>query len=250
MDCDRIEREDLTELYLAGRLAGAEQKAFESHCLRCPKCMEKLQISRLLQEELDRLEPTGLPVVPRETRLRIPRWAWAPAAALVLAAFGLGIWWQWGMPGGRSGRTGKNSPSLAMLSEFEPPLYIPLSLRGAVDEATERLRAGMMRYQAGDYAGAVPVLRSAAELRPGSATARFFLGICFLLSGRTDEGIKELRETIELNDPDYLEEARFYLAKGLLRQGHVRAARRELKSVVESGGRLEGEAASLLTQLE
>jgi tetratricopeptide (TPR) repeat protein len=212
--------------------------------------MEKLQVSRLIQEELDELKPTELSDAPDESRYRIRRWAWVSGAALVLAALGLGIWWQWGMPGGRSGRSGKISPSLVMLTEFEPPPYIPRSFRGAVDEASERLRAGMMRYKAGDYAGAVPVLQSAAELRPGSATARFFLGICFLLSGRTDEGIIELKRTIDLGDPAYLEEARFYLAKGLLRRGQVRAARRELKAVVDSDGRLKDEAARLLTQLE
>jgi tetratricopeptide (TPR) repeat protein len=212
--------------------------------------MEKLQIDRLLQEELDELGPADLSVAPDEGRLRIRRWAWVSAAALVFVALGLGIWWQWGVPGGRSGPSKKISSSLVMLSEFEPPLYIPLSLRGAVDEASASCQAGMMRYQAGDYPGAIPVLQSAVELHPLGAKARFFLGICFLLSGRTDEGVVELRETIELGDPDYLEEARFYLAKGLLRQGYVRAARRELKAVVESGGRLEGEAARLLTQLE
>jgi tetratricopeptide (TPR) repeat protein len=137
-----------------------------------------------------------------------------------------------------------------MLSEFEPPLYIPRSLRGAIDEASERWRAGMMRYQVGDYASAIPVLRSAAEFNPRGAAIRFFLGICFLLSGQTDEGITELRITIALGDSAYLEEAHFYLAKGLLRRGDLRAARRELKAVVASGGRLEEESARLLIQLK
>ena len=246
MDCGRIEREDLTERYLAGKLTKDEQRAFESHCFSCPECLEKLQVCRLLQEELDELDVTELSVVPKKSRPPIRRWAWVSAAALVLVAVAVGIGWQLGILGGRSAGPDK----ISMLSEFEPPLYIPPSLRGAVDEASERSRAGMMRYQAGDYAGAITVLRSAAELNPRGAMTRFFLGICFLLSGQTDEGIIELKKTIDLGDSAYLEEAHFYLAKGLLRQGHVKAARRELRAVVESGGRLEEEAARLLLELE
>ena len=246
MDCCRIEREGLTERYLAGKLTKDEQRAFESHCFSCPKCLEKLQLCRLLQEELEELEVAGLSIVTKESRSPIRRWAWVSAAALVLAAVAIGIGWQLGILGGRSA----GSDKISVLSKFEPPLYIPPSLRGAVDEASERLRAGMMRYQLGDYAGAIPILRSAAERNPRGAPIRFFLGICYLLSGQTDEGCRELKITIELGDSAYLEEAHFYLAKGLLRQGHIRPARLELKAVVELGGRFEKEAARLLTELK
>ena len=250
MDCDRIEREDLTERYLAGKLTRDEQRAFESHCCSCPRCLEKLQVCRLVQEELDEPDVIDQSIAPKKSPSLIRGWAWASAAALVLVAVAVGVWWQVGIRGGRPGRPGKISPSLVMLSEFEPPLYIPGSLRGAVDEASETWRAGMVRYQEGDYANAIPVLRSAAEINPGSANIRFFLGICYLLSGKTNEGVTELKKTISLGDPAYLEEAHFYLAKGLLRQGDVKAARRELKAVIESGGRFKDEATRLLTRLK
>jgi TolA-binding protein len=72
---------------------------------------------------------------------------------------------------------------------------------------------------------------------------KFFLGICFLLSGQTDEGIAELKKTIAIGDSAYLGEAHFYLAKGLLRQG-------DIKGAAEPGGSLGEEAARLLTQLQ
>ncbi len=250
MDCDRIEREDLAERYLAGKLTKDEQGAFESHCFACPRCLEKLQVSRLLQEELGKLDAADLSVAPKEKRAAIRHWAWISAAALILAVVAVGILWQWRLPGGRSAGPGKTPPSLIALSEFEPPLYIPRSLRGAVDEASEKFRAGMMRYQEGDYACAIPTLKSAADLNPQGANIRFFLGVCFLLSGQTDEGIAELKKTIALGDSAYLGEAHFYLAKGLLRQGDVKGARQELKAAVESGGRLGEEASRLLTQIQ
>ncbi len=250
MDCDRIEREDLAERYLAGKLTRDKQEEFESHCFACPKCLEKLQVNRLIQEELGKLDTSDMSVAPEKSRFSIRRLAWISAAALILAAVAVGILWQWRLLGGRSAGPGKTPPSLIALSEFEPPLYISRSLRGAADEASEQFRAGMMRYQEGDYAGAVPALQSAAELNPRGANIRFFLGICFLLSGQTDEGIAELKKTISLGDSAYLQEAHFYLAKGLLRRGDVKAARRELKAAVESGGTLGEEAARLLTQLQ
>jgi TolA-binding protein len=79
---------------------------------------------------------------------------------------------------------------------------------------------------------------------------KFFLGICFLLSGQTDEGIAELKKTIAIGDSAYLGEAHFYLAKGLLRQGDIKGARQELKAAAEPGGSLGEEAARLLTQLQ
>jgi tetratricopeptide (TPR) repeat protein len=250
MDCDRIEREDLAERYLAGKLTKDEQGEFETHCFACPKCLEKLQVNRLLQEELGKLDASDLSVAPKEKRAAFRRWAWISAAAVILAAVAIGILWQLGIFGGPSAGPGKILPSLATLSEFEPPLYIPRSLRGVVDEATERFRAGMTRYQEGDFAGAIPALQSAAELNPQGANIRFFLGICFLLSGQTDKGIAELKKTVAIGDSAYLGEAHFYLAKGLLRQGDVKAARQELKASVESGSPLGEEAARLLTQLQ
>lgn len=250
MDCDRIEREDLAERYLAGKLTQDEQGEFESHCFACPKCREKLQVSRLIQEELGKLDTSDMSVAPKKSRFSIRRLAWISAAALILAAIAVGLLWQWRLLGGRSAGPGKIPSSLIALSEFEPPLYIPRPLRGAVDEAIERFRAGMMLYQEGDYAGAVPALQSAAELNPQGANIRFFLGICFLLSGQTDEGIAELKKTIALGESAYLQEAHFYLAKGLLRQGRVKEARQELKAAVESGGPLGEESARLLNQLQ
>jgi tetratricopeptide (TPR) repeat protein len=250
MDCAQIEREDLIERYLTGMLGADEQKALISHSIGCPRCRERLQVSRLLQEELDERSLVEWRVAPEEARPQIGRWAWLSAAALAIAVVALGIWWQFGGRAGASVGPGKISPALVALSEFEPPLFIPLALRGAADEAVERFRAGMARYQAGDFTGAVAVLRSAAELNPQGAAIRFFLGVCCLLSGRTSEGITELQATIGLGDPAYLEEAHFFLAKGLIRQGRVRAARRELKAVIGLGSKLKTEAARLLTELE
>jgi tetratricopeptide (TPR) repeat protein len=137
-----------------------------------------------------------------------------------------------------------------MLARFDPPAYIPPALRGAEDEAAERFRAGMMLYQEGRYDAAIPDFEAASDLNPKGAGIRFFLGICFLLTGQTEAGIGELQATISLGESVYLEEAHFYLAKAWLRLGRLPAARRELQQAIARHGGLAEEARQLIAQID
>jgi tetratricopeptide (TPR) repeat protein len=250
MDCDRIERGEIVEKYLTGRLDRAGQEEFEAHYFSCSKCLQKLQVSRLLQEKLWEQGEKILPKTQKPYRVWIKRRAWAvSAAAVALVVVGVALWWQFMGPGRAPAGTEETPFSLMMLARIEPPSYIPPALRGAEDEAAERFRIGMKHYQDGLYGEAVPDLRAAAELNPERAGIRFFLGICLLLTEKTNEGIEELRKTISLGDSVYLEEAHFYLAKAYLGKGDVGAAKAELNWVQEKGSNLKEEAAQILAQL-
>jgi len=144
---------------------------------------------------------------------------------------------------------GPAGPSLAELARFDPPTYTPAVLRGPQDEATRKFRVAMKHYQQGDYARAISGLREAAKLNPKDAGALFFLGVSYLLSGQTNEGIAALQQAVALGDTPYLEEAHYYVAKAFLRKGDLAAARRELEEVVRLEGDLEDEARRLLQQL-
>jgi tetratricopeptide (TPR) repeat protein len=251
MDCDRIEREEVIEKYLAGRLDRAGQEEFEDHFFGCPKCREKLETARLLQEKLwEQGEAFRPPAAePRRAAVRRRAWAYSVAAVAVIMVIASVPWWRLGGPGRPPAATIGQSSSLTMLARFDPPLYVPAALRGLADEAAERFHLGMKSYLDGRYGEAIPDLRAAAGLDPQRAGSRFFLGISLLLTGKTDEGVEELRRTISLGDSPYLEEAHFYLAKAYLRKGDSGAAKRELNWVVDRGGRLKEEAARILTQL-
>ena len=140
--------------------------------------------------------------------------------------------------------------ALTVLARVEPPLYIPLTLRGPREDAVERFMAAMQHYLEGDYAGAIPGLTAAADLNPKAAPAIFFLAICNLLTDRLDAAIDGLQETVALGDPSYLEEAHYYLAKAWLRQGNIPAAQADLRRTIEQRGRLEADARRLLAQLD
>lgn len=251
MNCDQIEREEIVEKYLTGRLDWAAQEEFEAHWFGCLECGRKLQVSRMLQEKLWEKGDKILP--PTQEPVRVPSgrrvWAYSAAAAvLILAAAAL--WWQFGRAGRPQAGTKGTPSSLLMLARIEPPLYVPPVLRGAEDEAAERFRTGMKLYQEGRYGDAITNLRAAADFSPAGAGIRFFLGICFLLAGQTDAGIEELRATIALGESVYLEEARFYLAKAFLGKGDVGGARDEFNWVLQRSGNLKEEAARILAQLQ
>src|SRR4030042_1577528 len=250
MNCDQIEREEIIEKYLTGRLDRAGQKEFEGHWFGCSQCNQKLQGSRMLQEKLWEKGDEILSQTQKPARVWVRRRAWAySASAAVLIIAAAALWWQFGGSGRSKAGTKEPAAALSMLARIEPPLYIPPALRGAEDEATERFRTGMKHYQDGSYGQAVPDLRAAAELNPKRAGIRFFLGIGLLMTGQTDAGIGELKETIALGESVYLEEAHFYLAKAYLGKGNIGRAKAELNWVLERGGSLKEDAAKILAQL-
>jgi len=247
MDCERIERDEVIEAYLSGRLPADERAVFEQHSFECPRCLEKLQILRSVQAELWEHESAAVVKTPSGRPALLRRWAFASAAALALVMIGAALWWKLGgLPEGRSG-AGKTPSPWAALAEFEAPAYLPLALRGGTDEAAERFRTGMEDYTAGRYERAIQDLQAAAALSPRASHVLFFLGACYLLTGQTDKGISNLEKVVSLGDPAYAAEARFYLAKGWLRKGDAARARIELEAVVDSGSRLADEAARILT---
>jgi tetratricopeptide (TPR) repeat protein len=250
MDCNQIERDEIIEKYLTGRLDGAELEEFEVHYFGCSKCREKLQVSRLLQEKLWEQGEKTRPQAQEPHRVLTGRRAWAiSAAAMALVVAGVALWWQYTRSDRAPAGPEETSSSLIMLARIEPPLYVSPALRGAEDEAAERFRLGMIHYRDGRYGEAITDLRAAAGLHPNGANVRFFLGICLLLTEKTDEGIEELKATIGLGDSGYLEEAHFYLAKAFLGKGNVGSAKEELNWIQEKGSNLKEEAAQILAQL-
>jgi tetratricopeptide (TPR) repeat protein len=253
MECAQIKREEVVERYLTGSLDPEERESFEEHYFACEQCFAALQVHRALQAELSASAPQirAMPA-PNPTA-----WRWTAAmvtaAVVILAVLGI----RWGMkpllspsaPPTQGRQPGPAGPSLAELARFDPPSYTSAVLRGAQDEAMRKFRVAMKNYQRGDYARAISGLREAAKLNPKDAGALFFLGVSYLLSGQTDEGIAALQQSVALGNTPYLEEAHHYLAKAFLRKGDPAAARRELEEVVRLEGDHEDEARRLLQQL-
>jgi len=250
MDCERFERDDFIERYLAGTLGPDDRDRFEAHYFGCPECLDKLRAASLVMENL--WEMGGRTASGARTPRLVPGrrriWAYSAAAAALLAAVAA-LWWLAVRPGGAPGGRLDASATLAQLARFDPPPFVPLALRKAGNAAAERFAQGMKSYAGGLYEEAITDLQAAAELDPSEPSARFFLGICLLLTRKTDEGIRELERTIALGDSPYLEEAHFYQAKAFLAKGDVDGAKAELDWVAAKAGRLRDDAVGIRSLL-
>jgi len=271
MNCEQVEKEEVVERYVLGRLDDGALEAFERHFMVCARCFEDVQICRAVGAELAR---TGAPLQaqPRQT-LVAARWRWAAGFALSAVVLAVALRWQFSAgtnhpappaavkpSGGAEPRTGPPSqspaagvlgvPSLAELALVTPPHYGPATLRGTPDEAALRFQAAMQHYQEGDYRAAIPGLRAAVELNPKAVDANFFLAVCRLLEGQTNAAIAGLRSTIALGDSPYFEEAHFYLAKAYLRKTDLASAKAVLVKAIRLRGEHQEEARQLLEQIQ
>lgn len=145
------------------------------------------------------------------------------------------------------------------LGAIEPLHYRPSVLRGALEDPSERFRTAMQFYQTGDYRQAISLLSAIPLGVAGSGKpedhitdsgARLFLGISQLMLNENGEAVRTLRQSVAYGDTPYLEPARFYLAKALIRQRQFALAKAELRETAKLGGDLKGAAEGLLAQLD
>jgi len=239
MDCALVENENLVERYLLGELSGEERVAFEEHFFECEKCFEELENLRAIQAELARSAEEIHAEVPESK----PRRMWFLAVGVAAALIAVGVGLRLLTP------PTELPPELVELARFEPPSYEPVRLRGAANQAQQRFRTAMESYRTGDYVAAIPGLEEAADLDPTAPNISFYLGSCYLLTGRTSEGIAALQHTIDLGDTPYLEEALILIAKGKIRTGDFKGAIRHLERVIAMGGDFKQEALRIIEQL-
>jgi predicted negative regulator of RcsB-dependent stress response len=180
-------------------------------------------------------------------------------AFIMLAAMGVFGWLAWTSrqePGiGRVAGARVQAPASAipeeryeLLAAFRAPEYVPES-PAPKDFQNADFRKAMTRYANQDFARAIPELRTAANATPRFIAARFYLGICLLLTGDRISGIQELRAVTEAGDTAYLEPARFYLAKGLIAEHDIARAQTQLERLIAQHGDLEKQATVLLAQI-
>ena len=141
---------------------------------------------------------------------------------------------------------------LEQLAQVEQtPAYFQSRTRNAKKlDGRDSFRKGMEIYAEAKYKEAVPLLEGAAGREPNHDAAVFYLGICYLMTDRFEESVRELAKlTTSISNP-YCEESHWYLAKGYLKKGDLPSARRELESVVAMNGVYVNEARKSLQLME
>ena len=288
VNCAWIGRDEIFEDYVRDALAPRDRDAFEAHYFACAACAGRLKTYLALRAELAAMPAEASTADPARVQARGWPWWWVlvPLGASLVLMAAAALWFRTPAPtlpestvavapeappavaappaepsvaGQKPPVSAEDEPArpasppvvaLSVLARVEPPPYVPLTLRGGRDEAAEAFDAAMRLYAAGDYAGAIPGLRAAADLNPEAPRTLFFLAACLLLTDDTGAAADGFERAIALGDSPYLEDARFYLAKARLRQGRVTAARDELRQVASLRGRLEQDARRLLGQLD
>ncbi|PWT80326.1 MAG: hypothetical protein C5B44_05445 [Acidobacteria bacterium] len=256
MDCKQIAEQDLLERYLLDQLTEQEREDLEQHYFGCAECFSQLQAALTLQSQLSRYP---LPRAEVKGAFFRAAFLWIPALVSAVVLLAIGTWWysarrhtvqQVVLPRPTTEPASLSpSASLEQLALVEPPPYKAVALRGIEDPAHEQFRAAMQSYSTGSYTRAIAGLRTAVKTEPDVPSFNFYLGTCYLLTGRTDSAVTLFRKTIELGDPAYSEQSHFYLAKIYLKNQDVAHARDELKSSISFHGSKEREAAEILRQL-
>jgi tetratricopeptide (TPR) repeat protein len=239
MDCALAKERSVAERYLLGQLSEDERVAFEEHFFECDKCFGELETLREIRAQL--AEKGGGSEASHLPRTTGKLWVLAAGIAATLIAVGVGL--RLFLP------THEIPSELVEFVRFDPPEYTPVRLRGATDEAHQRFRSAMELYSAGDFISAIPGLEEAFELDPNAPNISFYLGACYLLTGRNSDGIETLQHTIDLGDTPYLEEALILSAKARLVHGDVSGAKRAFEEAAELGGDFESEARDALAKL-
>ncbi len=257
MTCEDVERHELAERYVLGRLEKDQQKAFENHYFNCSACLERLRIV----EDACRALTADAPR-PRAGRWRRVAAALAAAAALVLALRATEDQWRDRLflsPGPGAGTSPAPSPSRGTASPSRPlppsagavqlPRYTAPQLRSTPPEAQRVFREAMEPYSGGNCDDAVAGLRRAVQMDESLIQARFYLAACELVLGRPESAEDQLHRVVAGGESPYLEDAHFFLAKARIQQGDIDGARQELARVIAMKGARREEAQRLLEQL-
>ncbi len=110
-------------------------------------------------------------------------------------------------------RNAKPLDWLRELGRIDPPPFDGTGHANIEEDAELQFQATMRFYRRGSYALAIPGLRESLELDSRAVGARFYLGICLVMTGEMERGEQALEDTIAWGDTPYREAALYYGAK-------------------------------------
>jgi tetratricopeptide (TPR) repeat protein len=257
VNCDHVERGNLAEEYLLGRLPEQAASEFEAHYFDCRRCLAQVEDLEAARAHLLSAPAAAAP----GNRLRRAMAAVAAAAVIVIA---VGVIRNVSppegppdtpparnieLPGPPPASTAAAKPDLRALGAIVLPAFDPPRLRTSPSAARRTFLQAMEQYRAGDCGSAIAGLQTAVEQDPESVPAHFFLAVCSLHLNRNADAVPHLKRVLQAGDSAYLEDAHFFLAKAHIRQGDVASARSALQSAIALDGDRRSEASSLLAQL-
>jgi len=120
------------------------------------------------------------------------------------------------------------------LSKIAPPEFDGQLHATITEEAAEQFKATMAFYKRGACQMAIPGLMETLELDSRAIDARFYLGICLVMSGETEQGELVLEDTVAWGNTVFREPALVYGAHANLKLYRVARAHAMLLDAGES----------------
>jgi anti-sigma factor RsiW len=283
MNCEHAGNPELVERYVSGQLPDDEAATFELHYFECEECLAAIQTGQAIGGVAAAKVPSPK-VIPMPARATgRPRWIYPAAAAAALILATLAGWRFFGSQSPKTGTMAVTRPDvstpevaaqpqvkastpaegqlLAMnrLEAIDALPYRGSVLRGSNNEdSADRFRQAMMSYNARDYRAAAGRLSAIPVGVPGSgrpedhitdAGVQLYLGISRMILDENGSAVEALRRAVQYGDTPYLENAGYYLAKGLIRQRHYPEAAAQLRETVALNGDRKSAARQLLEDL-
>jgi len=233
LSCDEVGAGFVIERYVAGTLSESETATFEAHLLTCERCQQEIPLAVAIREALPQA---------KEGRTRRPPWFGTSmitvAAAAVLASVLL------------LSRDRVPDALTDLGRVTQPPVYLGVAVRQESSQSDSLFDEAMAAYVTDDFAAAAAGLRRALAAGADAVPVQFFAGASLLMTDRPADAAEAFRSVIRGGDTPYAAEARYYLAKALLRLGRADEALRELRAVVGGTAEIAGQARALADSME
>jgi hypothetical protein len=137
------------------------------------------------------------------------------------------------------------------LARIEPLYYQSIEVRGeeSLSESERLFQQGMAFYQQEDYQSAINKLLLVIKRQPEDASANFYVGLCYLLTKKTDRAIFYMQKVIELNGEFLFEKCYWYLGNAYLLKNDRKKALEMFEKVVAMEGDFEWEAREMIENI-
>jgi hypothetical protein len=249
MICSTVQRNDLVERYLNGKLALEERVDFEDHYFNCDQCFREIEAARSARPVL---KETGMRTAPRKSNTKLVWLAAAAIAATILVVTTVILKPSVHTPAPKveiaTHVPAQPATYLVALNQIQPPPYRDNQLRGNESDPGKRaFKSAMKTYPTREWTVTADALTGILKTYPNSRDALYFRAICLLLGGEATKALPEFDQVIALGTATpYEEEARFYRAQALLVNSNASAAQAELEQVMSMHGEYEAKARALL----
>ncbi len=234
------------ERVICEEASAEERERVREHALRCPECADTYRALLELRTEAAAIDP-GVPATSTPVARTSPRWVYALAAGILLAAVATPFVWEaWQRDNAESSTASVTRPLLSANPAFrveKAPVLLSASLaltpRGAADDRQRFLDEfghAIAPYRADDFAEAASRLTRLSDAHPDVIEPALYAGVSLLLSQRSAEAVRYLERAKTRATPEFLNEVDWQLALAHVHANDANRAAALLKIVCDGSG--------------